>query len=72
MIMFNNLFNYNKIVYLEILNNTIKEYKNNILNHHYNIMVSNPDYYDVFYKVYNVKYFSLIKSFNYYYYNLTF
>lgn len=72
-------FNYNKVVYLELLNNTIRDYKNKVLIHHYNKIVSvlvaretNPDYYNEFYRVYNTEYLRLVKFYNYYYYKLTF
>ena len=53
------------------MDNTIRDYKNKVLIHHYNKMVSNPDYYNVFYSVYNAEYLRLVKLYNYYY-NLTF
>lgn len=62
--MFQNRFNYNKVVYLELLNNTIRDYKNKVLIRHYNEMVSNPDYYNEFYRVYNAEYLRLVKFYN--------
>ena len=65
--MFNNFFNYNKTIYLEILNNTINDYNHNILKYKFNDFrnnyLSRRDYYDI----YNHKYLQLCKYFSYYY-----
>jgi len=64
--MFSNPFNYNKIIYLEIIDNTIYYYKLNELNHKYNLLSLNLISFNDFHSIYNKYLFDLYKSYNYY------
>ncbi len=61
--------NYNKIIYLEILDNTINEYKKEVLVPKSNEMIKDGTYetYKYYYENYNKYVFKLIKEYNYYY-----
>jgi hypothetical protein len=64
--MFSNNFNYNKIVYLEILDNTIKNYRRDVLNIMCNHMTNGYITFDDYHNIYNKENFNLIKYYNYY------
>jgi len=65
--MFSNQFNYNKIIYLEILDNTIKNHKKNVLNIMCNYLHNGIISYDDYYNIYNKNHFNLYKYYNQYY-----
>lgn len=71
--MFNNLYDYNKTIYLILLNNTIRDFKKHILIPEYEtILLSNSqEDYKKFYNSSNKKYINLIKDYNYFF-NLIF
>ena len=66
--MFNNPFEYNKTIYLILLDNKIREFKKNILIPEYEkILLSNSQKdYKKFYDISNKKYINLIKDYNYF------
>jgi len=64
--MFSNPFNYNKIIYLEIINNTIYDYKKIELNQRYYELSLNLISFNNFHSIYNKYLFDLYKSYNYY------
>ena len=65
--MFQNKFNYNKKIYLEIIDNTIIDYRINILIPKFNLFKSQQISYDIYYNIYNKKLFDLYKLYNYIY-----
>jgi hypothetical protein len=65
--MFSNDINYNKIVYLEILDNSIKNYRRDILNVMCTHLINGDITIDYYNNIYNKENFNLIKYYNYYY-----
>ncbi len=64
--MFSNPFNYNKIIYLELLDNTIYYYKTTELNHYYHLLSLNLISFNQFHSIHNKYLFDLYKLYNYY------
>ena len=71
--MFNNLYDYNKTIYLILLDNTIRDFKKHILIPEYEIILlsNSQEDYKKFYNSSNKKYINLIKDYNYFF-NLNF
>jgi len=65
--MFNNKYTtkYNKIIYLLYLDDEIINYKKNILNMKFKLLINNKLSYREYYDIYNKIYFDKIKYYNY-------
>jgi len=65
--MFNNKYTtkYNKIIYLLYLDDEIINYKKNVLNVMFKLLINNKLSYREYYDIYNKIYFDKIKYYNY-------
>jgi len=65
--MFNNKYTtkYNKIIYLLYLDDEIINYKKNVLNVKFKLLINNKLSYREYYDIYNKIYFDKIKYYNY-------